>query len=156
MPTDAPARRNTLPRSHRLKRQRLIRALFDRNRSDVRAVRSGGLVVRYRVASCDDVGQRVPLQAGFTTGRQIGSKPARNRLKRLMREQFRTHQHALTDLFALRPNTLTLMFLYRGKPEGAETAIARDLPAALLKIERALTSSEGGERELSGRVEQPF
>lgn len=138
MPADDPARRNTLSRSLRLKRQRLIRALFDRDRSEVRAVRSGGLVVRYRLASHGEVGQRVPLQAGFTTGRQIGSKPVRNRIKRLMREHFRVHRHALSDLFSSRSDTLTLMFLYRGKPDGAAGAIARDLPAALRKIEGAL------------------
>ncbi|MEP0547231.1 MAG: ribonuclease P protein component [Rhodothermales bacterium] len=142
MPADDHARRNTLPRSLRLKRQRLIRALFDRDQSEVRSVRSGGLVVRYRLAPHDDVGQRVPLQAGFTTGRQIGSKPVRNRIKRVMREHFRVHRHALSDLFASRPNTLTLMFLYRGKPDGAAGAIARDLPAALRKIEGAFAHAD--------------
>lgn len=145
MPTIDLDRRYTLPRSRRLKRQRLIRALFDRNRDDVRTVRSGGLVIRYRVVPLSEVGQQVPLQIGFTTGRQVGSKPVRNRLKRLMREGFRVHQHALVDLFSNRPDTLTLMVLYRGRPDGVGTAISRDLPAALRKLEEAVRpQGEGG------------
>lgn len=140
MPPADRARRNTLPRTRRLKRQRLIRALFDRTRSDVQMVRAGGLVIRYRLASPDETGRGGPLQVGFATGRQIGAKPARNRIKRVMRECFRVHQHALVDLFSARPDTLTLMILFRGKDAGAEAAIARDLPRLLDRIAERFTT----------------
>lgn len=136
------APRSSFPRSRRLKRQRLIRALFDRKRDDVRMVRAGALVVRYRVASPEEVGGDSPLQVGFATGRHLRTKPARNRIKRVMRETFRVHQHALVDLFSDRPDALTLMALYRGGPDDADTAIPRDLPALLDQIEHALRSPE--------------
>ncbi|MEM1041035.1 MAG: ribonuclease P protein component [Bacteroidota bacterium] len=123
-----------LPRAARLKRQRLIRPLFDRRRKDVHAVRVGTLLVRYRLAAPEDVSFAVPLQVGFATGRHLGSKPTRNRIKRLLRESFRLHQQTLADAFADRPETLTLMVLYRGRTEGASAAIRRDLPEALYRI----------------------
>jgi ribonuclease P protein component len=98
----------------------------------------GALVIRYRVASPAEVGGPSPLQVGFATGRHIRTKPDRNRVKRVMRETFRVHQHALVDLFTDRPGTLTLMVLYRGAPAKAGTAIPRDLPDLLAQIEGAL------------------
>lgn len=136
--SEPPARRRTFPRSRRLKRQRLIRALFDRKRGDVHAARAGALVVRYRVAPRAEVDRTSPLQVGFATGRHLRTKPARNRIKRVMREVFRVHQHALVDLFSDRPDTLTLMVLYRGNRDGAEDAIVRNLPRLLTQIELAL------------------
>lgn len=134
------SRRNTFPRARRLKRQRLLRALFDRNRDDVQVVRAGALVVRYRIVLAAETDPSSPLQVGFATGRHLRTKPVRNRIKRVMRETFRHHQHALLDLFADRPDMLTLMVLYRGGRSGAEAAIARDLPHLLAQIERDIIS----------------
>lgn len=140
--SEGPRPRDTFPRSRRLKRQRLIRALFDRRRRDVHVVRAGDLAVRYRVAAPEEVGSDRPLQVGFATGRHLRSKPDRNRIKRVMREAFRVHQHALVDLFTDRPGTLTLMVLYRGRPAEASVAVPRDLPDLLAQIERALRPPE--------------
>ncbi len=130
--------RHTFPRSRRLKRQRLIRPLFDRARDDVQEVRAGALVVRYRTVAAE--ADAPPLQIGFATGRHLRTKPVRNRIKRLLREVFRVHQHALVDLFADRPDTLTLMVLYRGRRAGADATIACELPRLLARVERSLTS----------------
>jgi len=142
-PDGASSRRNTFPRSRRLKRQRLIRALFDRHRHDVGVARAGALVVRYRIAPAAEADTPSPLQVGFATGRHLRTKPVRNRIKRIMREVVRHHQHPLLDLFADRPDILTLMVLYRGGCSGAEAAIARDLPHLLAQIERDITSDTG-------------
>lgn len=106
----------------------------------MQTARAGALVIRYRLAPPAEVGGRHPLQVGFATGRHLRAKPARNRIKRVMRETFRVHQHALVDLFSDRPNTLTMMVLYRGDPAKADATIPRDLPDLLAQIERALRS----------------
>ncbi len=133
-----PRRRATFPASHRLKRQRLIRPLFDRGRDDVHAVRVGPVTVRYRIAAREEVGWETPVQIGFAVGRAIGSKPRRNRLKRVMREVYRAHRHALEDALDGRPGVLTLMVLYRGRPERAEATVRRTMPEALRRVAEAL------------------
>ncbi len=135
-------RRHRFPRAFRLKRQRLVRPLFGRGRADVHAVHVGSLIVRYRIAAPDEVGQTVPVQVGFAVGRHVQPKPARNRVKRLLRESVRLHQHDLVRRFTARPGTLTLVVLYRGRTEGASLAIRRDLPEALRRIASGLDGSE--------------
>ncbi|GIV61030.1 MAG: ribonuclease P protein component [Rhodothermaceae bacterium] len=118
----------------RLKRQRLIRPLFDRNRADVGSLAVGSVRLLYRVVDRREVGQPVPVQVGFSAGR--GARPAvvRNRVKRILREVYRVHQAGLIDLFSRRDETLTLMVLYRGDPATARRRVPRDLPAALRKL----------------------
>jgi len=142
-PDGASGRRNAFPRTRRLKRQRLLRALFDRTRDDVQVAHAGALVVRYRMVPAAETDFESPLQVGFATGRHLRTKPARNRIKRVMRETFRHHQHALLDLFADRLEMLTLMVLYRGRRAGAEAAITRDLPRLLAQIEHDIASETG-------------
>lgn len=138
----ADQRSSPFPRRYRLKRQRLIRPFFERGRDDIGHVRVGGLVVRYRLATYDEVGDETPVQIGFAT-RRLPDKPTRNRLKRAMREAFRLHQHRLVALFADRPETLTLFVLWRGRPDGAD-AIRRDLPLLLDRIAERFTVTPPG------------
>lgn len=127
--------RHRLPRRRSLKRRSLIRALFDRSRRDVHVLGAGPLTIRYRTTSPTEAGSAEPVLVGFAVGRNIRNKPDRNRIKRILREVYRVHQHALVDLFAVRQDMLTMMILYRGRIEGASTRIRTDLPELLTRVE---------------------
>jgi ribonuclease P protein component len=124
-------RRYTFPRSHRLKRRRLIRSLFDRDRDDVETVAVGCVRLLFRVVDREETGHDTPIQVGFAPGRRVESGVERNRVRRLLREVYRVHQHTLVDLFVRRPHTLLVMILFRGDPARADDCIERDLPQAM-------------------------
>ncbi len=126
--------RHTLPRRSRLKRRRLIRALFDRSRSDVHTLAHGCIRLVYRMAAADEVALDVPVQVGFIPGKRIRTATARNRIKRLLRETYRVHQHPLHAACITQPSTLTLMILFRGTAAHAAPCIRRDLPVLLKRL----------------------
>ena len=123
----------TFPRSHRLKRRRLIRALFDRRREDVDTIAVGCVRLVFRLASPGEVSADVPLQIGFAPGR-TRTAVQRNRIRRLLRETYRLHQHVLTGHFSGRTDVLTVMVLFRGRPGKAGDAIRQDLPEAFRQL----------------------
>jgi len=122
----------------RLKRKRLIRQLFNRNRSDVHSVVAGGVRILYRVVAGNKVGVDIPIKVGFAVGRRTGNAVSRNRLKRIMREVYRAHQEGLIDLFSRRDDVLTIMIVVRGDPNEARKRMARDLPVALARLTERL------------------
>lgn len=126
------------PRTARLKRRRLLRPLFDRKRRDVGTVAAGCVRLLFRTVPRADTGRQAPVQVGFAPGR-IRTAVRRNRIRRLLREVYRRHQHALVDLFVQRGDTLTVMMLFRGRPEAADACIPRDLPAALEQLAARFT-----------------
>ena len=134
---DSETRSFTFPRSHRLKRRRLIRTLFDRGREDVGTIARGCVRLVFRLASPEEVGADVPLQIGFAPGR-TRTAVQRNRIRRLLRETYRLHQHVLTDPLSECTDVLTVMVLFRGRPDKAGGAIRRDLPAALQQLAERL------------------
>ena len=121
------------PRSRRLKRRRLIRPLFERDRADVGRVRAGTVVVLYRAVPRAATGHDVGVQVGFAPGRRR-TNALRTAVRRHLRETFRQHQGPLLDRFGDRPDCLTLMLLYRGRDETAGPDVRRDLPAALARL----------------------
>ena len=121
------------PRSRRLKRRRLIRPLFARNRADVDRVRAGTVVVLYRAVPRVATGHDVGVQVGFAPGRRQ-TNAVRTAVRRHLREAFRQHQGPLLDAWGRRPDCLTMMVLYRGRDDGAGAAIRRDLPRALARL----------------------
>jgi len=126
-----PDRRYTFPKSHRLKRRRLIRSLFDRTRDDVETVAVGCVRLLFRVVDREATGYDTPIQVGFAPGRRVESGVERNRVRRLLREVYRVHQHTLVDLFVRTPRTLLVMILFRGDPAQADDCITSDLPPAM-------------------------
>lgn len=142
-PDGAPSeRRYTFPHSHRLKRRRLIRSLFDRSRSDVHTEAAGCIRLLYRVVPREATGHDVPLQIGFAPGRRTETAVQRNRIRRLLREVYRVHQHVLVDLFVQRPEALIVMALFRGDPEQADSCIPRDLPRVMQRVADALADRD--------------
>ncbi len=142
-------RRYTFPKSHRLKRRRLIRSLFDRSRTDVRTVATGCVRLLYRVVEREALGHDVPIQVGFAPGRRVESGVERNRVRRLLREVYRVHQHTLVDLFVSRPDAVIVMMLFRGAPAQADD-IADDLPSAMADMASTLQAAlddEAGSNE---------
>lgn len=135
-------RPQTFPRVYRLKRRRLIRSLFDRSRKDVGTVAAGCVRLVYRVAPRAEVGTDVPLQIGFTPGRGARRAVDRNRIKRLLREVYRVHQHGLIDLFSCRDDALVVMVLFRGDLDRAAERIPADLPRAFARLHAALSTAE--------------
>ncbi|MDX1439563.1 MAG: ribonuclease P protein component [Rubricoccaceae bacterium] len=129
---------NRLPRSSRLKRQRLIRALFARNKADVNVLSSGSVLVRFRTVPAVET-SGVPVQVGFAISGQASTKVVRNRIRRVLREVYRHHQHTLVDHFAVRPDSLTMMVMYRGKEAEASRNIQKDLPTVLDKLATRFT-----------------
>jgi ribonuclease P protein component len=134
-PTAPDSRPLRFPKDARLKRRVLIRALFDRRSGASRSVAAGCVRLVFRIVP--RVAEDVPVQAGFSPGR-LRTAVARNRVKRILREVYRTHQVLLVDLSLLSQATLTLMVLYRGRPEEAAGCVPRDLPRALDRLAAAL------------------
>lgn len=103
----------------------------------------GSIRLLYRIASRAELGVDTPVQVAFSAGRAGRRGVARNRIRRLLREVYRVHQHELVDLFSLQPGTLTLMVLYRSTWE-AVPSIHADLPEALRRLAARLGSANSG------------
>lgn len=138
MPPPASNRRYTFPRTHRLKRRRLIASLFDRSRSDVHTVAAGTVRALYRWAAPHHVGHRVPLQVGFAPGRRYATNVQRTQLRRYLREAYRQHQYALRDALPDTAPPLILMLLFRGHPNQARARVPIDVPRVLRAAAQAL------------------
>lgn len=104
-----------LPRSHRLRKRPEFLALQEEGRRRVTAA----FVVLFRNRSLP------PSRLGITTSRKTGNAPRRNRVRRLVREFFRRHQHAL------RPPVDVLVIARPGAAALSAADVARQLAQAL-------------------------
>jgi ribonuclease P protein component len=92
----------------------------------------------YRTVPRAQTGCEIPVQIGFSPGRNR-TAVLRNRIRRLLREVYRVHQPTLVDLFLCGPETLTVMVLFRGRPETAASCIPHDLPQAMERLAAQLS-----------------
>jgi ribonuclease P protein component len=78
-------------------RYRLSRASRLRTASDFQAVKVGGKswTGRYFILAILRSGDPTPVRLGIVTTRRVGGAVLRNRLRRLVREIFRRHQHRI-------------------------------------------------------------
>lgn len=81
----------SLSKSKILRGKRNFERLFERST----VLKSPSVHLRYRLYSDPSEGCFI----GFIAGKKLGNAVTRNRIKRLLREVYRTHQHLLTDLF---------------------------------------------------------
>jgi ribonuclease P protein component len=133
-----------MPRDRRLKRRRLIRPLFRRDRVGVGRVSEGVVHLSWRLVPRTEIGADSPLQVGFAPGRGTRTKVVRNRLRRVMREEWRINQGRLLEETSVAPDhTLTVFVLFRGNYDRAETDIRRDLPAAMARLAHRLSAEHG-------------
>lgn len=82
---------HSLPRSAILKGRRNFRRLFEKSS----VIRSPSIHFRYRLYDDPTEGFLI----GFIAPKKLGKAVTRNRVKRLLREAYRTNQHLLRDLF---------------------------------------------------------
>ena len=134
----ASVHRYTFPRTHRLKRQRLIRSLFDRSRPDVHTTAHGCVRALYRWSSQKETGHDVPVQVGFAPGRGHPTNVQRTQVRRYLRETYRQHQHTLRDALPPDAPPLIVMLVFRGASDQAARCIPRHLPRVLENIAHLL------------------
>ncbi|HLL89675.1 MAG TPA: ribonuclease P protein component [Tepidisphaeraceae bacterium] len=103
------ARRYTLPKSRVVRGRGVFSGIMD-----VKVRETRGPLTAYAVPN-----DRGRLHLGIIIGRKVGTAPRRNRIKRLLRESFRMHQHDLPAsvgydvVIAVRPHEPLILAEYQ-------------------------------------------
>ena len=125
----------TFPRSMRLKKRRLIGALFDRSSGQTNSVRSGSVRLVYRLAERHLTGTESPVQVGFAVGKIVGNAAQRNRMKRIARETWRLNRSLIPDETIPADQVLTVMLVYRpSHPPGSESTLRSDVELSMERL----------------------
>ena len=135
------ARVQRFPRSMRLKRRRLIRSLFDRSNPEVESVVTANIRILYRFVPRSATGTDAPVQVGFAPGRCTNAVQ-RNRLRRCMREAWRTHQYLISPKNFPSAESLILMILVRS-PKHVEK-LSKDIVQAMRSLSIRLNKYQEG------------
>lgn len=130
-----------LPRTRRLKKDRLFRALYDRKDAAVKTVTCRSIRIVYKIVSGEVDVASAPFMVGFTVGKGIKGVH-RNAVRRYLREAFRLNQ-ALLASHQTADHTLTFVLMYRGERQLARTQVPHDVPCALRRLAEALKVEEG-------------
>ncbi len=120
--------KQTFSTAEKLKSKKIINQLFKKGKS----VAQSGFTLVYLPTALNTY---YPVQAGFTVPKRFFKHAVdRNRIKRLIREVYRTNKYELYKKLMSQQKQLAIMFVYNGKklPEFAETAKA--VTACMKKI----------------------
>ena len=120
----------SFPRTARLKRRKSIQQLFSGRSVPSRSVTFGSIRILFSVEQAEPIHSRRPVLTGFAVGRSAGGATTRNRVKRILREEYRHQQHAINSLFAGTSSVLNQMIVFRGEPR-QENRIRMDLGRAI-------------------------
>ena len=119
-------KKNTFPKSDRLKSRKKLQELFTKGRS----VRVADLRLVYAVEQGSGI-----LKCGVgVSGRSFKHAVDRNRIKRLLREGFRLQQHELKQIVANSEKDLFVFILYTGKILPNYTSVFQNVGLALQKL----------------------
>ncbi len=123
------------PRSMRLKRRRLIAPLFEPSTSGTKSLAVGSIRILYRFVPRSMTGTESPIQIGFAVGRCTNAVQ-RNRIRRQMREIWRTNQHLITIQTIPSAQALTMMILRRSSSRNQR--LSQDLKQAMQLLHESL------------------
>ncbi|NNE36535.1 MAG: ribonuclease P protein component [Rhodothermales bacterium] len=131
-----------LPSAFRLKRRRLIGALFssrhralgEESRNATQSKTRGTVRVLYRFADRESSGSSAPYQIGFSASKKVKRAVDRNRIKRLLRVAFQHMRPKFDDLPVLTDQTLSIMVLFRGAGRSVENRVLEDATKALERV----------------------
>lgn len=130
--------RNTFGKDEKLKSKKIIDRLFkegkpaSRSAAQAQSVSANGFTLVYLVHPLRTF---YPAQAGFSVPKKHFKKAVdRNRIKRLMREAYRTNKISFYEKLAERKQQMAVMFVYKGKELPGLEAVTKAVLSCMKKL----------------------